>query len=62
MNGMYGINLTDRFCEAGLAEPPPALGLLSVLVVYHRAMHDVSDWRSFGADYIKTYNKYDGYK
>ena len=49
MNGIYGINLTDWHCEAGVVEPAPALGLLDGLIGSHRALHDVTDRRSFGA-------------
>ena len=50
MNGMYGINLTGRHCEAGVVGPAPALGLPDDgLKCYHRALHDVTDRRSLGA-------------
>ena len=49
MNGMYGINLTRRPFEAGLVGPAPTLGLPDGLISYHRALHDVTDRRSFGA-------------
>ena len=51
MNGMYGINLTCRHCALGVVGPAPALGLADDgLMCYHRALHDVTDRRSFGAE------------
>lgn len=50
MNGMYGINLSGQYCEAGVVGPAPALGLPDELIGYHRALHDVIDRRSFGAE------------
>ena len=51
MNGMYGINLIGRVCEAGLVGPAPSLGLPhDGLICYQRALHDVTDRRSFGAE------------
>jgi hypothetical protein len=51
MNGMYGINLTGRPCEAGVVGPAPALELPYGLIgYYHRALHNVTDRRSFGAE------------
>lgn len=50
MNGMYGINLTGRHCEADVVGLAPALGLPDRLIYYHRALHDVTDRRSFGAE------------
>ena len=50
MNDMYGINGTGRPpCKTGSMGPAPALGLLDGLIGSHRALHDVTDRRSFGA-------------
>ena len=50
MNGMYGINLIGRYCEAGVVGSAPTLRLPDDgLMCYHRALHDVTDRRSFGA-------------
>ena len=51
MSGMYGINLTGRYCEASVVRPAPTLGLPDGgLMCYHRALHDVTDRRSVGAE------------
>jgi hypothetical protein len=50
MNGIYGINLTGRHIETGVVGQAPALGLQDGLICYHRALHDVTDRHTFGAE------------